>query len=97
MILQSFEIFQGYLYQKFIKPIQGDGKTNESNAFITLMNDKWYFEQLQKKYQKKHEKKFIKKRRSPKKKLKSKETIDLNKKASIFFSGEFDSMNESKC
>jgi hypothetical protein len=45
MILQNYEVFQGYIYQKFVKPAQASQNQILLNAFVTLMNDRWYYEQ----------------------------------------------------
>jgi hypothetical protein len=45
MILQNYEVFQGNIYQKFVKPAQASQNQILLNAFVTLMNDRWYYEQ----------------------------------------------------
>lgn len=86
-ILKTFEIYQSYIFHKFVKPKNDDIKNNDQLfAFLTLMNDKWYYEQLKSVYLRTN---IISK------KPKVKRSVNLHEKESLFFNNEPRMLNES--
>lgn len=87
-ILKSFELYQSYIFHKFVKPRNDNIKNDDQYfAFITLMNDKWYYDQLKLMYLKAN---------INSKKPKNKILVKLHQKESLLFNKEPRMVNESK-
>jgi hypothetical protein len=78
------------VFQRFIKPLVKAQDKSDRNAFLTLMNDKWYFQQLRNM--------FVNQARRPlrKKLLQRKSSLTKEYKASIFYQKDAKVLTESR-
>lgn len=90
-ILKTFEVYQSYIYHRYVRPVKEiDKNKNRYFAFLTLMNDKWYYEQLKSKFTKGL------KSKKPKYRSKNKRAMFLHEKEALYFNKEPRMTNESK-